>query len=51
MDGTTEGGIIVAIKDIFDMPVKFIGLGKSLDDLAPCDLEMSITAITKDLDI
>ena len=51
MDGTSKGGIILAIKDIFDIPVKFIGLGESLDDLAPFDLEMFITAITKDLDI
>ena len=27
MDGTSKGGIILAIKDIFDIPVKFIELG------------------------
>ncbi|MGL4647739.1 MAG: signal recognition particle-docking protein FtsY [Mycoplasmoidaceae bacterium] len=51
MDGTSKGGIILAIKDIFDIPVKFIGLGEKLEDLSAFDLEKFIIGITKDLDI
>jgi fused signal recognition particle receptor len=33
LDGTAKGGIVVAIADQFDVPVKFIGLGEQIDDL------------------
>lgn len=33
LDGTAKGGIVVAIADQFDVPVKFIGLGEKIDDL------------------
>ncbi len=39
MDGTAKGGIVVAIKEEFDLPVKFIGVGESLDDLVPFEIE------------
>jgi fused signal recognition particle receptor len=37
MDGTAKGGIVVALKEEFDLPVKFIGVGETLDDLVPFD--------------
>jgi fused signal recognition particle receptor len=39
MDGTAKGGIVVAIKEEFDLPVKFIGVGESLDDLVPFEID------------
>jgi fused signal recognition particle receptor len=35
LDGTARGGILVAIAEKFGLPVHFIGLGESVDDLAP----------------
>ena len=35
MDGTARGGISVTITDEFDMPIKFIGVGETMDDLEP----------------
>ena len=35
LDGTARGGILVAIAAKFSLPVHFIGVGESVDDLAP----------------
>ena len=35
LDGTARGGILVAIAGKFAVPVHFIGVGESVDDLAP----------------
>lgn len=35
MDSTAKGGIIVALKEEFDLPVKFVGVGEGIDDLIP----------------
>lgn len=51
MDGTSKGGIILAIKDFFNIPVKFIGLGEKLDDLAVFDLEKYISGLIQGMDI
>lgn len=51
MDSTSKGGIILSIKDNFDIPVKYIGLGEKLEDLSPFDLEKFIIGITKELKI
>lgn len=37
LDGTAKGGIILAIKNTLDVPVKFIGVGEQIDDLQPFD--------------
>lgn len=39
MDGTSKGGIILAIRDELGIPVRFIGLGEKLDDLTEFDLD------------
>lgn len=39
LDGTAKGGIILAIKNTLDVPVKFIGVGEQIDDLQPFDPE------------
>ena len=35
LDGTARGGILVAIAERFGVPVHFIGVGESVDDLQP----------------
>ena len=49
MDGTAKGGIVLSIKDALNIPVKFIGLGESIDDLQEFDLEQYIYGLCKDL--
>lgn len=39
LDGTSKGGIVLAIRDKFNFPIKFVGLGEGLDDLEYFDLE------------
>ena len=35
LDGTAKGGVVLAIKEELDVPVKFIGVGEQVDDLQP----------------
>ena len=35
LDGTAKGGVVLAIKQGLDVPVKFIGVGEQIDDLQP----------------
>jgi fused signal recognition particle receptor len=37
LDGTARGGIVVAVHEALDVPVKFLGLGEQARDLAPFD--------------
>jgi fused signal recognition particle receptor len=37
LDGTAKGGIVVAIRQEMNIPVKFVGLGEKMDDLQPFD--------------
>mgnify|MGYP001277560337 FL=1 len=37
LDGTSKGGMVVAIHDELGLPVKFVGLGEQADDLQPFD--------------
>ncbi len=39
MDGTSKGGIILAIRDEIGVPVRFIGLGEKMEDLQEFDLD------------
>jgi fused signal recognition particle receptor len=39
MDSTAKGGIVVALKQEFDLPVKFLGVGEDIGDLVPFDIE------------
>lgn len=51
MDSSSRGGIILSIKQMFNIPVKFIGLGESLDDLEKFELDKYIYGLTADLNI
>ncbi|MDT2045765.1 signal recognition particle-docking protein FtsY [Priestia flexa] len=42
LDGTAKGGIVLAIRNELNLPVKFVGLGEKMDDLQPFDTEQYI---------
>jgi len=37
LDGTAKGGIVVAVHEALDVPIKFVGVGEKADDLVPFD--------------
>src|SRR5579885_1145219 len=37
LDGTARGGVVVAVHEAIDVPVKFLGVGEAADDLVPFD--------------
>ena len=45
LDGTARGGIVVAIRDELEVPVKLVGLGERPEDVEPFDPEAFIDAI------
>jgi len=45
LDGTAKGGIVVAISNEFKMPVRFIGVGESVDDLREFDPAQFVEAL------
>ncbi|MDG6345538.1 signal recognition particle-docking protein FtsY [Glaesserella parasuis] len=45
LDGTAKGGVIFAIADQFNIPIRFIGVGEKIDDLRPFDAEEFIEAL------
>ncbi len=45
MDSTAKGGIILPIKNTFNIPVKYIGLGESIYDLEVFDIEEFLKAL------
>ncbi|KPL25171.1 MAG: signal recognition particle-docking protein FtsY [Phycisphaerae bacterium SM1_79] len=45
LDGTARGGIVIAIKDQLDIPVKFVGLGEKLEDIAEFDPDKFVEAL------
>ena len=49
MDGTAKGGIVIAIRDLLGLPVKFIGLGEKEDDLRPFDIDSYLYGMCEDL--
>lgn len=49
LDGTAKGGIVLAIKEEVNIPVKFVGLGEGVDEIEPFDIEKYIYGLFKDL--
>ena len=49
LDGTAKGGIVLAIKESVGIPVKYIGLGETKDDLQTFDIEKYIYGLFKDM--
>lgn len=49
LDGTAKGGIVIAIRNGLQIPVKYIGLGEKIDDLQPFDAEDYVYGLFADL--
>ena len=45
LDGTAKGGIVIAIAQALQVPVKFVGLGEGIDDLQPFDAKSYVEAL------
>ena len=45
LDGTAKGGIVIAVADTLQIPVKFIGVGEQVDDLMPFEADPFVEAL------
>lgn len=45
LDGTAKGGIVIAVADSLQIPVKFIGVGEQAEDLMPFDARAFVEAL------
>lgn len=45
LDGTAKGGIVIAVADVLQIPVKYIGVGEQVDDLMPFDARAFVDAL------
>ena len=45
LDGTSKGGIVLAIRDKYNLPIKMVGLGEKMEDLEYFDLEDYIAGL------
>ncbi len=45
LDGTAKGGIVIAVADALQIPVKFVGVGEQADDLLPFDAQSFVDAL------
>ena len=45
LDGTARGGVVLAIREDLQVPVKFIGVGEQIDDLMPFDAQNFVEAL------
>ncbi len=48
LDGTAKGGIVLAIRHAYDLPIKYVGLGEKIDDLVVFDIEAYIYGLFRD---
>ena len=45
LDGTAKGGVAVAIAADLKLPIRFVGVGESIDDLIPFSADDYVTAL------
>ena len=45
LDGTAKGGIVIAVSDALQIPVKFVGVGEQADDLMPFEARNFVEAL------
>ncbi len=45
LDGTAKGGIVIAVADALQIPVKFVGVGEKADDLMPFEAKEFVEAL------
>ena len=45
LDGTAKGGIVIAVADALQIPVKYIGVGEKIDDLMEFDAQTFVESL------
>ena len=45
LDGTAKGGIVIAVADALQLPVKFVGVGEKAEDLMPFEAKDFVEAL------
>lgn len=45
LDGTAKGGVVIAIKQELQIPIKYVGVGEKLDDLQPFEPKAFVQAL------
>jgi fused signal recognition particle receptor len=45
LDGTAKGGVVVAVRQSIDLPVKFLGVGEGMDDFQPFDADTFVESL------
>lgn len=45
LDGTAKGGVVVAVRQLMDLPIKFVGVGEAIDDLQPFDPDAFVESL------
>jgi fused signal recognition particle receptor len=45
LDGTAKGGVVIAVRQTMDLPVKFLGVGEGIDDLQPFDADTFVESL------
>ncbi|MEP1447959.1 MAG: signal recognition particle-docking protein FtsY [Paraglaciecola sp.] len=50
LDGTAKGGVIFAIADQFDIPIRYVGIGEGIDDLRPFNSQDFVNALFTESD-
>lgn len=45
LDGTAKGGVVIAIADLFKIPIKYVGLGEKITDLKPFNKRVFINSL------
>lgn len=48
LDGTAKGGIVLAIRHLYNLPIKYVGFGEQIDDLVPFSIEDYIYGLFQD---
>ncbi|RMG92969.1 MAG: signal recognition particle-docking protein FtsY [Zetaproteobacteria bacterium] len=48
LDGTAKGGIVLQLVDRFGLPVRYIGVGETLEDLMPFDADAFVESLLPD---
>jgi fused signal recognition particle receptor len=51
LDGSSKGGIVLAVQRELDLPVKLVGLGEDVEDLAPFDPDLFVEGLFSDLEV
>ena len=50
LDGSAKGGVAIPIRQEFNLPVKFVGLGEGIEDLAPFDVQQYVEALFDEME-